>query len=108
MNSMSRTMRGFILGIVAVLVFSVFPVFKAQAAEACTEPAWSSSAVYGGGNIVSHNGHAWKAKWWTQGEVPGTTGQWGVWEDLGACNPGTPPVDPPVDPPGRSASGPTC
>lgn len=99
MTRLSRTMRGWILGFIAVLVLSMFPVHKAQAAEACTEPAWSSSAVYGGGNIVSFNGHAWKAKWWTQGEVPGTTGQWGVWEDLGNCTPGTPPVDPPEDPP---------
>ncbi|GAP63112.1 hypothetical protein ARMA_1535 [Ardenticatena maritima] len=52
----------------------------------CSAPAWDASAVYIGGDVVSHNGHEWRAKWWTQGEEPGTTGQWGVWEDLGACN----------------------
>jgi chitinase len=46
---------------------------------------WSSTAVYTGGNEVAHNGHKWKAKWWTQGEEPGTTGEWGVWQDEGAC-----------------------
>ncbi len=51
----------------------------------CSAPAWDPSTVYVGGNVVSHNGHLWRAKWWTQGEEPGTTGPWGVWEDLGPC-----------------------
>ncbi|MER5889833.1 chitinase C-terminal domain-containing protein [Streptomyces sp. NPDC001941] len=51
----------------------------------CTAPAWSSTAEYGGGTTVSYNGHSWKSKWWTKGEQPGTTGEWGVWQDLGAC-----------------------
>ncbi|MFD8499802.1 family 20 glycosylhydrolase [Amycolatopsis sp. NPDC059657] len=51
----------------------------------CTQPAWNASSIYTGGNVVSHNGHKWTAKWWTQGEEPGTTGEWGVWRDDGAC-----------------------
>jgi chitinase len=51
----------------------------------CTAAAWSPSQIYTGGNTVSWKGHDWKAKWWTQGEEPGTTGEWGVWQDLGAC-----------------------
>ncbi|GLZ28563.1 beta-N-acetylhexosaminidase [Lentzea sp. NBRC 105346] len=51
----------------------------------CTQPAWDRSKVYVGGNVVSHNGHKWYAKWWTQGEEPGTTGEWGVWRDDGVC-----------------------
>ncbi|MFI6983411.1 carbohydrate-binding protein, partial [Embleya sp. NPDC050154] len=51
----------------------------------CTAPAWNANTVYTNGNVVSYNGHTYRAKWWTQGEVPGTTGQWGVWVDLGAC-----------------------
>jgi chitinase len=57
----------------------------------CTAPAWSSSAVYTGGALVSYNGHTWKAKWWTQGETPGSAD---VWADQGACSGGgntTPP-----------------
>ncbi|GAA4607883.1 chitin-binding protein [Actinoplanes octamycinicus] len=50
----------------------------------CTT-AWSASAVYTGGATVSHAGHNWTARWWTQGEEPGTAGQWGVWQDKGAC-----------------------
>ena len=51
----------------------------------CTATAWSSTAIYVNGDTVSYGGHTWKAQWWTQGETPGTTGQWGVWKDLGAC-----------------------
>ncbi|MEE4541298.1 chitinase [Streptomyces sp. V4-01] len=51
----------------------------------CTTASWSSSQIYTGGNTASWKGHNWKAKWWTQGEEPGTTGEWGVWQDLGAC-----------------------
>ncbi|MFA3876074.1 glycosyl hydrolase family 18 protein [Streptomyces sp. MMCC 100] len=51
----------------------------------CTAAPWNSGAVYTGGQQVSHEGHTWKAKWWTTGEEPGTTGEWGVWQDLGAC-----------------------
>ncbi len=51
----------------------------------CGDPEWSASQVYVKDNVVSHNGHKWTAKWWTQNEEPGTTGQWGVWADNGAC-----------------------
>ncbi|NUL09179.1 glycosyl hydrolase family 18 protein [Streptomyces lunaelactis] len=51
----------------------------------CSAAAWSSTAVYTGGGLVYHKGHTWKAQWWTQGEEPGTTGEWGVWLDQGAC-----------------------
>ncbi|GEM_PF-2045807 len=56
---------------------------------ASTYSAWDAGKVYNTGDIVSYNGHNYKAKWWTQGENPTTTGQWGVWEDLGTS---TPPV----------------
>jgi chitinase len=51
----------------------------------CTAPEWQKASVYTGGNVVAHNGHKWTAKWWTQGEEPGTTGEWGVWADNGTC-----------------------
>ncbi|WP_283132059.1 immunoglobulin-like domain-containing protein [Enterovibrio norvegicus] len=41
--------------------------------------AWDSGTVYFANDIVSHNNQSWKAGWWTKGEEPGTTGQWGVW-----------------------------
>ncbi|GAB6938209.1 glycosyl hydrolase family 18 protein [Isoptericola variabilis] len=51
----------------------------------CSATAWDRTAVYTGGTVVAHEGHEWRAKWWTQGEEPGTTGEWGVWADQGAC-----------------------
>jgi predicted carbohydrate-binding protein with CBM5 and CBM33 domain len=51
---------------------------------ACGSP-WSASAVYTAGNTVAHRGGSWRAEWWTQGEEPGTTGEWGVWQYLNAC-----------------------
>ncbi|WP_280518810.1 chitinase C-terminal domain-containing protein [Planobispora rosea] len=51
----------------------------------CADPAWEAGKVYTGGNRVSHKGRTWEAKWWTQNNEPGTTGEWGVWKDLGPC-----------------------
>ncbi len=48
----------------------------------CTAPAWTATSVYTGGQQVSHKGHNWRARWWTQSEEPGTRE---VWTDLGAC-----------------------
>jgi chitinase len=77
----------------------------------CSAPAWEATAVYTGGNIISHNGREWRAKWWTQGEEPGTTGEWGVWEDLGPCDDTPPPPTStplPTNTPGPTATpGPT-
>ena len=41
---------------------------------------WDSAAVYTGGDTVSHQGRRYRARWWTQGERPDSSG---VWEDLG-------------------------
>ena len=65
-----------------------------QAYAATCAPAWSSGTVYLGGAVVSHGGQNWKAGWWTQGETPGTTGEWGVWRSQGACGGGTDPGNP--------------
>jgi predicted carbohydrate-binding protein with CBM5 and CBM33 domain len=51
----------------------------------CTAPAWAAGSVYVGGANVSHDGRNYQAKWWTTGENPAQSGQWGVWKDLGAC-----------------------
>ena len=50
----------------------------------CSAAAWNSGTAYNGGAVVSYNGHQWTAKWWTQGDVPGSNGQ-DVWTDNGAC-----------------------
>lgn len=75
---------------IVVFLALALPILAAPTMQtACTSPAWSSSAIYVNGDQVSHNGHEWQAKWWTQNEEPGTTGEWGVWEDLGPCSGGS-------------------
>ncbi|MFE7601582.1 glycoside hydrolase family 19 protein [Streptomyces sp. NPDC057494] len=78
------------------LAVLLLPTASAGAAAACAS-AWNSSAVYTGGMTASYNGHNWQAKWWTQNETPGSTGEWGVWADQGVCGGGgtTPPTTPP-------------
>ncbi|MEU9254569.1 glycoside hydrolase family 19 protein [Streptomyces sp. NPDC048270] len=71
----------------------LLPSSPAAAAAPCAG-AWASSAVYTGGMSASHNGRNWQAKWWTQGETPGTTGEWGVWADQGTCGGGGQDPDP--------------
>ncbi|WP_152647975.1 lytic polysaccharide monooxygenase [Demequina sediminicola] len=67
-------------------------------------PAWNSETVYNGGSTVSHAGNEWTAKWWTQGETPGT--QWGPWESLGNCGSTTTPNPTPTEPnPTPTATG---
>jgi chitinase len=83
----------------------ILPMASASAADCAT--AWASSTAYNGGANVSHGGRNWSAKWWTQGETPGTTGEWGVWADKGACGSGTPaPTASASPPPGTSCSYP--
>ncbi|PKV50177.1 putative secreted protein (Por secretion system target) [Aquimarina sp. MAR_2010_214] len=54
--------------------------------DSCTAPDWVSGQAYNGGDIVSYQGHEYKAKWWSNQNPVGST----EWEDLGACD-GTPP-----------------
>ncbi|GAB3223081.1 lytic polysaccharide monooxygenase [Glycomyces halotolerans] len=51
----------------------------------CTAPVWASGSVYTSGDMVTHGGSEWRAQWWTRGEEPGTTGEWGVWEHVRNC-----------------------
>jgi chitinase len=64
-------------------------------AGTCTAPAWIATNAYTGGQLVSYNGHTWKAQWWTQNETPGSTQ---VWVDQGACSQAPPPPPGPCAP----------
>lgn len=78
---------------------------QATAAAACESP-WSAGEVYLGGDTVSYNGENWTAGWWTQGDAPGTTGEWGVWRSAESCGSGTPEEpDPDPEGPGEPAAG---
>ncbi len=37
---------------------------------------WDTSVAYVGGDVVTYNGVEYKAKWWTQGNEPGSTDVW--------------------------------
>ncbi|MDR6224959.1 cellulase family glycosylhydrolase [Desmospora profundinema] len=99
------------IGISALVLAGIAGVIQPVSAEPspdCTSSAWNSMQVYTGGDTVSHNGHEWRAKWWTRGEEPRVIGEWGVWEDLGSCSkesdqPGG-PAEPkePAQPEGRT------
>ncbi|WP_373279541.1 polysaccharide lyase [Chitiniphilus eburneus] len=60
-------------------------------AGAC-HPAWVGTAAYTSGQRVTYNGRNYEAKWWTQGDNPAQSGEWGVWKDVGACNGNPTPV----------------
>ena len=57
----------------------------------CSAAGWVAATAYSGGAVVSYNSHTWKAKWWTQGETPGSAD---VWADQGACSGGQPAPPP--------------
>jgi chitinase len=63
-------------------------------------PAWSASAVYTGGQRVTHNGVNYEAKWWTQGNDPSTNSCTDcVWRNIGNCGTGPSPTTRPTPTP---------
>ncbi|GAA2362893.1 chitinase [Catellatospora methionotrophica] len=69
----------------------------------CTDPVWSPTQVYTGGNRVSYNGRAYRAQWWTSGETPGAAS---VWVDLGPCSGGSASPSAPPSPSVSPSSSP--
>jgi len=49
---------------------------------------WSADTVYVGGEVIVYNSKKYKAKWWTQGDIPGTE-EWGPWEEVADTTPVT-------------------
>ena len=43
---------------------------------------WDTTATYNTGDQVTVNGVTYQAQWWTQGNNPETSGEWGVWKKL--------------------------
>lgn len=84
---MKRRTKGFIIGLAFTFaaflsVQPQFPVggFMQTAIAAENYSKWNSTTIYNNGDIVSYDGKLWVAQWWTEGQVPGTTGEWGVWK----------------------------
>jgi hypothetical protein len=76
----------------AILVGLATLVVSASASAAVCSPDWSASTVYTGGKSASYGSRNYTAKWWTQGENPSVSGQWGVWADAGACGAAATPI----------------
>jgi chitinase len=102
--------RSLVLALTAALAAggsAVYIAGSASAATACVS-AWSASKIYVNGDSASYQSHNYTAKWWTQGEVPTASGEWGVWADKGACDGGgTTPTRPPTTPPTTAPPTPT-
>ncbi|MFI0444029.1 glycoside hydrolase family 19 protein [Actinomadura sp. 6N118] len=83
-------MRRMVVLLAAVtLLAGLLPAVLSTAADAAAcATSWNASTAYHGGAVVSHNGHNWSAKWWTQNETPGSTD---VWADQGTCGGTTDP-----------------
>ena len=43
---------------------------------------WNKNTEYNVGDSVQYNDKTWASHWWTKGDVPGTTGEWGVWREI--------------------------
>lgn len=53
----------------------------------CTNiPVWDPNEVYAaGGTRVQYEGKVYENKWWTQGDNPAQSGEWGVWRYIDDC-----------------------
>lgn len=74
-----KLMRVCITLLSALLVLTPMEAFtksisanELQEQASLTASPWVSTQVYLGGNEVSYNNSVYRAKWWTQGDVPGS------------------------------------
>lgn len=64
----------------------------------CSVAEWYTSTVYNGGDRVSYNGAIYEANWWTQGDRPDESGEWGAWTFIEACETDDEDEEPPTTP----------
>jgi chitinase len=64
---------------------SVKVLKKTTGGSTCNN-AWDANTVYTGGDQVTQGNTLWEAKWWTKGDDPSQSGQWGVWKEIGPAN----------------------
>ncbi|NMM51278.1 glycoside hydrolase family 19 protein [Paenibacillus aquistagni] len=84
-------------------------VQSAAAQSQSTAPAWEASNVYVGGDIVSHEGKLFQAKWWTQGDNPNgaLSSTDSPWQHIGSDTGGGTDTTPPSTPPGLASTAQT-
>ncbi|MFS1511639.1 fibronectin type III domain-containing protein [Chengkuizengella sp. SCS-71B] len=61
--------------------------------NSCPYPAWDENTEYVGGVRVTYNGKVYESKWWTVGEFPDQSGEWGVWKYISTCDGGGGEID---------------
>ncbi len=61
---------------------SPLTVTTEEAAEVVYE-AWKPDTAYNGGDIVTHNGKIYQAKWWNINKEPNEDDPWGDWKLIG-------------------------
>ncbi|WP_156905358.1 glycosyl hydrolase family 18 protein [Chitinibacter tainanensis] len=83
---------------------SAVVAFASSAAFAA--PAWNSTTIYTGGEVVTYQGKDYKAKWWTQNNVPGAE-QWGPWELVSGSATAAPTTAPTSVPTAAPTNAPT-
>ncbi|RAL24564.1 fibronectin type III domain-containing protein [Thermoflavimicrobium daqui] len=97
----------------STFIFSVFPTLTPNLVSAtavsssdttCQYPAWNATTAYSGGNRVSYNGKNYEAKWWTQGDQPDQSGEWGPWKYISDCSVPDPDKEPPSAPTGLTVT----
>ncbi|SET30056.1 RICIN domain-containing protein [[Clostridium] polysaccharolyticum] len=94
--------RKFAYALISALVLTSVPPVNAgnlsfgngQIVHAESYPQWSAKKVYNTGDKVVFNGSIWEAQWYTTNEEPGSTGQWGVWQQRGSAQDITPSTAP--------------
>ncbi len=66
------------------------PATATPSLPACTAPGWDSTATYNSGDTVSYGSdewYEWDAKWWSQGQAPGSaTDGSNAWDQLDICS----------------------
>jgi len=74
-----------VAGLTGLLLLSATASQPMRAADCTGVATYSAGSIYTNGMQVVYNGKLYKAKWWTQNETPGTTGDWGVWQYVSDC-----------------------
>ncbi|MBL6446352.1 T9SS type A sorting domain-containing protein [Fulvivirga sp. 29W222] len=76
----------FRLGLIILLLFTAH-LLTAQAVDCAQVATWDTNTIYAtAGTPVKYNGNKYSNRWWTQGDNPEQSGEWGVWELQGVCN----------------------
>ena len=84
----------------SALITAVFLSASVWAAD------WDSKSTYKGGETVTYQGKTYTAKWWSTGEIPGSS-QWGAWQLASSSATPAPTLAPTAKPTTAPTANPT-